>query len=171
MWVARVEEGFVFGGLTPASVETLKGVPMLLESNDARVRDRLLPETCGKDDDEAQWRRHAVPELERLFLSRAQVVRRDLAGLRKLAGTDLQILLIPNAHGNAWLAALNAARLALYVMNDLTAEHLEGDAFAAGTQKQQEAVLRIHLLAEVQAVLLGELEIDTAGSFEDFVLE
>lgn len=171
MWVARVEEGFVFGGLTPASVETLKGVPMLLESNDARVRERLLPETCGTADDEAQWRRHAVPELERLFLSRAQVVRRDLAGLRKLPHTDLQVLLVPNAHCNAWLAALNAARLALYVMNDLTAEHLEGDGFTTGSAKQQEAVLRIHLLAEVQAVLLGELEIETVGSFDDFVIE
>jgi hypothetical protein len=79
MWVARVDEGFVFGDLTPASVETLKGVPMLLESADARVRARLLPETCDDADAEEHWRRHAVPELERLFLSRAQVVRRDPA--------------------------------------------------------------------------------------------
>ena len=81
MWAARVAEGFVFGDLTPAAVETLKGVPMLIESSDSRVRDRLLPETCSKEEDEEHWREHAVHELERLFLSRAQLVRRDLDAL------------------------------------------------------------------------------------------
>ncbi|MEO6594772.1 MAG: DUF2017 family protein [Planctomycetota bacterium] len=171
MWAARVDEGFVFGGLSQASVDTLTGVPMLLESSDTRVRERLLPETCDDPDDEAQWRRHSVPELERLFLSRGQLVRRDLAAMRRMAGSSEQVLLIPDAHANAWLAALNAARLALFVLNDMTAEHLEPEGFAAASQKQQEAMLRIHLLAEVQSVLLGDFEVDSGGSFEDFVLE
>jgi hypothetical protein len=172
MWVCRVSEGIVFGGLEAAAVETLKGVPMLLESSDARVRERLLPETCEDPDDEAQWRRHSVPELERLFLSRAQLIRRDLAGLRKLANFDAHVLLIPDDHVNAWLSTLNAARLALFALNDLKAEHLEADGFAQASQKQQQAVLRIHLLAELQSVLLGDLEVDDTGaSFEDFILE
>ena len=63
MWAARVDEGFVFGGLHAAMVETLKGVPMLIESSDARVRNRLLPETCDDPDDETEWRQHAVPDV------------------------------------------------------------------------------------------------------------
>jgi hypothetical protein len=171
MWVARVDEGFVFGDLSPASVETLKGVPMLLESADVRVRERLLPETCSDPDDEEHWRRHAVPELERLFLSRAQLVRRDLATLRKMPKSQHQILLIPDAHTNAWLASLNAARLALFVLNDLEASHMEDAGFALAAPKQQEAMLRIHLLAEVQSVLLGDFEVESLGSFEDFIIE
>lgn len=172
MWAARVEEGLVFGGLDPVMVETLKAVPMLLESSDVRVRERLLPETCADEEDEAQWRRHSVPELERLFLSRAQLVRRDLAGIRKLKHFDAHVILIPDGHSNAWLASLNAARLALFVLNDLTAAHMEAEGFGTATSKQQEAMLRIHLLAEVQSVLLGDLEIDDTGaSFEDFILE
>jgi len=172
MWAARVEEGYVFGGLHASTVETLKGVPMLLESSDTRVRERLLPETCDDPEAEAQWRRHAVPELERLFLSRAQLVRRDLLGMRRLGGAETQVLLIPDGHTNAWLAAINAARLALFVLNDLTAAHMESEGLAKATSKQQEAVLRIHLLAEVQAVLLGDFEIDDSGqSFEEFVIE
>lgn len=169
MWVARVDEGYVFGDLSPGTVETLKGVPMLIESSDARVRDRLLPETCAQPDDEAHWRRHAVPELERLFLSRAQLVRRDLAGMRKLKQSENHLLLIPDAHTNAWLAALNAGRLALYVLNDLTAAHMEADGFAAATPKQQEALLRIHLLAEIQSVLLGDFEVESSGAFADLL--
>ena len=171
MWVARVDEGFVFGDLTAATVDTLKGVPMLIESADTRVRDRLLPETCDSADAEEQWRRHAVPELERLFLSRAQLVRRDLAGLRLMPKSKNQLLLILDAHANAWLAALNAARLALYELNDLTAESMEPEAFGLALPKQQEAILRIHLLAEFQSVLLGDLEIESSGSFDDFVVE
>jgi len=171
MWAARFDEGYVLGDITPASAATLKGVPMLLESADVRVRQRLLPETCDDPEDEQQWRQHAVPELERLFASRAHLVRTDLAGLRPMPKSQNQLLLIPFAHGNAWLAALNAARLALFVLNELTAESMEPDAFATVTPKQQEALLRIHLLAEVQSVLLGDLELESAGPFADFVIE
>jgi hypothetical protein len=171
MWVARVDEGYVFGDLSPASVETLKGVPMLLESADARVRGRLLPDTCDDAVDEEHWRRHAVPELERLFLSRAQLVRRDLATLRKMPKSEHKLLLIPDGHTSAWLAALNGARLALYVMNDLTAETMEPDGFVKATPKQQEALLRIHLLAEMQSVLLGDLEVEPSGPFDEFIIE
>lgn len=171
MWAARVDEGYVFGGLSPACAETLKAVPMLLESSDERVRERLLPETCDEAEDEEHWRRHAVPELERLFLSRAQLVRRDLAGLRKLPKSDSQLLLIRDGHVNAWLAALNAARLALYVLNDLTAEQMDTNGVPTGTQKQQEAILRIHLLAEIQSVLLGDFELESGGPVAGLSLE
>ncbi|MFK7741020.1 MAG: DUF2017 family protein [Planctomycetota bacterium] len=171
MWAARVDEGYVFGDLTPATIETLKGVPMLIESSDRRVRERLLPKTCTEEEDEAHWREHAVPELERLFASRAQLVRRDLEQLRKIPDTVNYVLLISDEHTNAWIAALNAARLALYVLNDMTAEHMEEDGFLKATPKQQEAALRINLLAEIQAVMLGEYELDDdGGSFEDFVM-
>ena len=167
MWAARAEQGYVFGDLTKSALETLKGVPMLLESNDPRVRDRLLPETCEDAEDERQWRDHAVPELERLFQSRAQVVRRDLSTIRQIPESGLSVLLIPDEHVNAWLAALNAARLALFVLNDMTAEHLEEEGFLSGTPKQQEAALRISLLAEIQAVMLGEYEVEGDDESDD----
>ncbi len=171
MWAARFDEGFVFGDLTPASVDTLKGVPMLIESSDVRVRDRLLPETCIDADDEEQWRQHSVPELERLFLSRAQLVRRDLGNLRKLQKTDQEVLFIQDGHVSAWLAALNAARLAMFALADLKAEHMEDDGFLLCEPKQQEAVLRIQLLAWMQSVLLGDDELESTGPFDEFVLE
>jgi hypothetical protein len=171
MWVARVDEGYVFGDLSPSTVETLKGIPMLIESDDERVRRRLLPETCRSEEDERQWREHAVPELERLFLSRAQLVQRDLDKLRRMPKSEHHFLLLPDAHVSAWLAALNAARLALFELNDLTAEAMEPENFAKATKKQQEALLRIHLLAEIQSVLLGDFEVESCGPFEDFVVE
>ena len=158
MWAGRVDEGFVFGDLTEEILQTLRGVPMLIESSDERVRRRLLPETCAEPRDEQHWREHAVPELERLFLSRATLVRRDLERLRKLPKSDNYVLLITHQHVNAWVAALNAARLALFALNDLTAEHMETEGFSGASAKQQEAIVRISLLAELQAVLLGDFE-------------
>lgn len=158
MWAARAEDGYLFGGLTRTCVETLRGVPMLLESNDPRVRQRLVPETYQDPDEELQWRKHAAPELERLFLSRAQIVRRDLAKLHKLKDVDSWVLAIPDNHANAWLASLNAARLAMYVLAELEGKHLERDGHQKANDKQREAVLRIHFLAELQSVLMGDFD-------------
>ena len=40
MWAARVSEGYVFGELTPATVETLTGVPMLINPAASSMRQR-----------------------------------------------------------------------------------------------------------------------------------
>ncbi len=169
----RGENGLLFGGLTPVCVDTLKAVPMLLESTDERVRRRLLPDTYGDAEQESHWRRHGRPELERLFLSRAQLVRRDLKGLRRLARTDTWVLPVPESHTAAWLSSLNAARLALFELNELTAADMEPGGFERCTRKQREAVFRIHFLAEVQSFLLGDIAVDEDDFLDDgeFVLE
>jgi hypothetical protein len=166
MWYARADDGFILGGLGRVQVGTLRGVPMLLETTDERVRQRLLPETYEDEEAEAQWREHATPELERLFMSRTQVVRKDLGKLRQLKGADSWVLPIPDMHVNAWLACLNAARLALYALNDLKPKHMERDV-GAGTAKQLEAIDRIHFLAELQCVLMGDFAIDDEEDDED----
>ncbi|GAB4156670.1 MAG: hypothetical protein Fur0037_24920 [Planctomycetota bacterium] len=163
MWVARTENGYLFGGLTAYCLETLRGVPMLIESKDPRVRRRLLPDTYDEIEDQQDWRATAVPELERLFLSRGQLVSRDLQRIKKLDNLDSWVLLIPDQHTNAWLSSLNAARLALYELNDLTPEHMERDGVQKADGKQREAILRIHFLAEIQGVLLGELDFGDEG--------
>ena len=89
--------------------------------------------------------------------------------MRSMGGFEMPSAAAPDAHCNAWLAALNAARLALFVLNDLTGEAMEADGFLKATPKQQEALLRIHLLAEIQSVLLGDFEVESTGTFDDFV--
>jgi hypothetical protein len=158
MWAARADEGYVLGGITKQCLDTLRGVPMLVESNDPRVRDRLLPETYDGAENEEQWREHATPELERLFMSRLQIVRKDLAAVRQIPDTDTWVLLLPDNHVNAWLASLNAARLSLYALNDLEPKHFERGGEKGCTQKQVEALWRIQFLAEIQCVLLGDIE-------------
>ncbi|MCA3010691.1 MAG: DUF2017 family protein [Phycisphaerales bacterium] len=170
MWVARVDEGWLFGDLSPRTAEILKGIPMLLESEDQRVRARLLPETLDDAAHEADWRAHAVPELERLFASRATLVGRDLAAMRKMQSGEKLLLLVTNQHASAWLAALNAARLALYALNDLTAQHMDMDSAEPATPQQLQAVASIHLMAEMQSVLMGEETLESCGPMADLDL-
>ncbi len=167
MWVARVDEGWLFGDLSPRTAEILKGVPMLLESEDPRVRACLLPETLHDAGHEADWRAHAVPELERLFASRSTLVGRDLAAMRPMKGGGKMLLLITNQHASAWLAALNASRLALYCLNGLVAAHMEMDSEEPATPQQQQAIDSIHLMAEMQSVLLGDAPMESCGPMAD----
>jgi len=159
MWAVRTDVGYLICGLTRICLETLRGVPMLLESNDPRVRKRLMPETYDDAEAELQWRQHAAPELERLFLSRAQIVRKDLAAMRQLKDADSWVLFVPDTHQNAWLATLNAARLALFLLSELEAVHLERDGHQRATEKQREAIARIHFLAELQSILMGQFDL------------
>jgi len=155
MWVVRDEDGNLwFGGLTPFCADTLAEIPEILESQDPRVQDRLMPKTYEEPEEEDGWRRYSTPELERLFASRTQLVRRDLETLRQVPDTDAWFLSIQTGHENAWLAALNAVRLALFALHDLDAADMERDPDELECEETADALLKIHFLAEVQMVLI-----------------
>jgi hypothetical protein len=82
-------------------------------------------------------------------------VRGDLARMRDLGTHRGKVLLIPDAHVSGWLAALNAARLALYALNDLEPAWMAGRDLERMSAPQRTALTRIQLLAELQGVLLG----------------
>jgi hypothetical protein len=68
-------------GITALHADTLMHIPEWLESDDARVRERLLPSVYQDPADEEQWRKYGVPEIEHLFASRARIVGKDLESL------------------------------------------------------------------------------------------
>lgn len=155
MWAARDEEGNLwFGGLSPFCAECLARVPEWLESDDPRVRERLLPETYTDPEEEEQWRKHGCPELERLFRSRSEIVRRDLESLRQVPATDSWFLAIRRGHEAAWLAALNGVRHALFTLDGLEPADMERNPLEIEGEARRTALLRIHFLAEVQMVIM-----------------
>ena len=54
----------------------------------------------------------------------------------------------------AWLAALNAARLTLYVLHGFSAEDMDADPCDQDDPARERALLHIHFLAEVQMALM-----------------
>jgi hypothetical protein len=149
-------------GLPALCADPLLQVPDLLRSEDPAVRARLAPEPYADAADRDEWRRYAQPEIARLFESRVEIVTRDLATLRADGKVDFQ-LAIPKGHRTAWLSALNAARLALFITAGLEAEDMAAEPGELEDVEHDVAVWRVHLLAFLQELLLE------AGGYRDEV--
>ena len=147
--------------LPPICVDTLVRVPSLLASDDPQVRGRMRPRVYESDEDEEQWRRFAVPELDHLFRAREEILRKDLATLDADGPFGFR-LRIPARHVSAWLSSLTGARFVLFEQNAFSAEDLERDPFGAEGDEQL-ALFRIHNLAMLQELLLQVKQLPHAG--------
>ena len=145
---------FLIHDMEPVCVDTLMRMPSILESDDPRVRERLMPTTYTDPEEEAEWRRHATPELEHLFAANVDLVREDLKSI-EIDSASLYQFTIQAKHKTAWLSALNAARLAIFVVNDMVAEDMEIEIGQAGDRVKDLALLRIHILAFLQESLIA----------------
>lgn len=107
----------LFEPLGPWQVETLLGIPELLaEEQPDEVLERLFPRPSEHDEAiNLEWKRLVVPELVTLLASARELVSKDLEGIEPVTpptGATWR-LRIPQKHVNAWISALQAARLAL----------------------------------------------------------
>jgi hypothetical protein len=154
MEVKRNARGvLVFRNIADICADALRVVPVVLESDDPRVRDRLLPRTYEDDELEREWRRIGAPELEHLFASRTRLIEKDLRTLkRRRDGT--YTLHIPRPHESAWLSGLNAARHALFLLNELDAADMERDPEELEDPRRALALFHIHLLAWMQELIM-----------------
>ena len=97
--------------IPPFLFQFLKDVPSRAASTDPLVEDRFFPapsqeELLGED-----WKSLVQPELQALFLSNREVAQADLrAAVENLGMFSMKI---PANHMDAWLNALNQARLAI----------------------------------------------------------
>jgi uncharacterized protein DUF2017 len=152
--VRRGADGsLVVGQIPPLLDSVLRELPALLgpEQPEAAKR-RLFPDPGGDPEAVAEWRRTQHPELFALLADARSVVERDLASLTP--GPDGSRLTIPAAHANAWISALNAARLALGAVHEVTAADMESEA-EPSLDERGWAILRIHLYAWLQETLIG----------------
>jgi hypothetical protein len=155
MRVARDSSGDLwFRGISPFHADTLLQVVSWLRSDDPRVRARLLPDAFADDGSaEDDWRRLVAPELDHLFASRTEILRRDLETLEPDSPVTFRMR-IARGHEHAWLSSLNGARHALYLLHDLRERDMERDPAAVGDRDKELALVRIHVLAWMQELLM-----------------
>ena len=154
MKVSREPDGtLLIDDLTALYADILLRVPEFLELDDPRVKKRLFPEVYDDEQDVEQWRRYAGTEIEHLFQNRKQALAQDLETLERLSARRFRMW-ISRGHEKLWLQSLNAARLAIFEQNDLRQEHMEMDPAEAKTEELELALVRIHVLAHVQEVLI-----------------
>jgi hypothetical protein len=145
--------------LPPIYVEALLCLPQILEDDDEAVHERLFPVSYPEDaDKEAEWERLGRPELKALFASRTEIIRDDLQNLALEPVFQGFRLDIPSNHRAAWMAGLNAARLALGVLHEVGAEDMEEELDLEDPTDRQLGLLKIHLLGYLQGLIVDAEE-------------
>lgn len=165
----QADGGIAIEDLTPPIVFILLELPgMLGPDQPDEVKQRLFPDPSEDDETRKDWARLVQPELYALLASAREIVQRDLGGLVSSGG--LCRLEIPAPHVNAWISALNAARLALGAVHGIEDEDdlhpfglAEEDDEPVELDERGLAIVKIHLLGELQALLVLEQDPEAGG--------
>jgi hypothetical protein len=129
-------------GVDPVVRGSLFALPEILDQRDLpAARQRLLPPpTAGHEEINADWLLAVAPDLRHAFVSAGETVIRDLTGL-----TEKGELVFAADHINAWMSALNEARLILSEVFQITDADMETADIDVTTPKGM-AIFRIHVL-------------------------
>jgi hypothetical protein len=155
MRLSRRKKGVVTVlGIPPLVAEMILELPDLLGADQPEaVRRRLFPDPTDDPDDAAEWRRAQHPELFALLADSKRIVESDLASIGPGPDAGTQRLEIPEAHVAAWISAINAARLAIGALHDLTAADMD-PAREPTFDERGVAIFRVDVYAWLQGLLI-----------------
>ncbi len=128
---------------------------------------RLFSAPAGPNEKEfcAEWKIYVEPELRRLFQSTTETVAADLHQLepneKPFANCALRI---PMTHSDAWLNALNQARLALAAKNDFTEAELCDHYRSPIGSRRDLSLFQVNFYGFLQEFILREMECSEAVS-------
>ena len=146
--------------LDPWFVVILRELPALLDRDqpDAAHR-RVYPVPSDDDEQASEWKRLVHPELFALVATAQDVVRRDL---EKLEMEELEMgelsgsITIPAKHVNAWISALNVARLTLGAVHEFDEDDMEGRGPTDFGDRDM-ARVKVYLMGWLQQMLIEEI--------------
>lgn len=122
-------------------------------SRHKKAQARLYPDPIGGEDNtefRRDWKEHVRPELERLFASSREIVARDLSAL----GGNGTKLVIPSGHLEAWLNALNQARLVIVEESNFSEADLDHREPPDLATRRGMSLLKMHFYAHLQELLV-----------------
>jgi hypothetical protein len=117
MEICRRNDEIEISELDPFLAELLRQIPASANPEGVpAAEERLFSPPADQNEKEicAEWKLYVKPELRRLFQTATETVAADL---EQLSGNEKMFanrtLLIPSRHADAWLSALNQARLVI----------------------------------------------------------
>lgn len=132
MEIRNEGEAIEVSELDPFLAELLRQIPESTKCEGVEAAESRLfsaPAAASEKELVAEWKLYVEPELRRLFQTATETVAADLADLncnkKSIANCTLRI---PKKNGDAWLNALNQARLAIASKFAFTEEEL-GDHY------------------------------------------
>lgn len=148
--------------IDPFLAELLRQVP---ESGDAHenpaAKERLFsaPGADSEKEMRKEWKLYVEPELRRLFQTAQQTVAADLQqlnGKRKpFANCTLRI---PLANADAWLSALNQARLVIAAKNSFSEAELCDHYRSPVGSRRDLSLFQVNFYGFLQECILREIE-------------
>ncbi len=149
----------VLRNLPPLVAELLRQIPRWHDHACEASEARLFPYPSndpGEEEMRDDWKAHVQPELHELFQSARQVVESDLRAL--VDEDEIYSLEFPVNHGEAWLNALNQARLALAEQHNFDEAELSSAGPLSIANERDFALLQISFYAALQQLLVEVLD-------------
>ena len=162
MEICRRKNQIEISELDPFLAELLRQIPASANTEGASAAEQRIfsPPVNGKETELcAEWKMYVEPELRRLFQTATQTVGADLEQLngneKSLASRTLRI---PTKHADAWLSALNQARLVIAVKNNFTELELNDHLRSPIGSRRDLSLFQVNFYGFLQEFILREME-------------
>jgi len=163
MEIRRRKDQIELSELDPFLAELLRQIPASADPGGVPAAEQRLfsPPTNGKKETEmcAEWKMYVEPELRRLFQTATQTV---VADLEQLNGNEKNLanhtLRIPTKHADAWLSALNQARVVITAKNNFTESELNDQFRSPIGSRRDLSLFQVNFYGFLQEFILRELE-------------
>ena len=161
MLIRRLKENSIeLMDIEPIEAELLRQVPGVCDSGvDSRSEARLFSAPANSSEGQFlnDWAEYVRPELRHLFLSARTTVKEDLEKLSDFKGR-LGRFVIPRTHCDAWLNALNQARLILATKFNFSDRELSMHEAPKWFSRRDMVLQQINFYAEIQERLIDVIE-------------
>ena len=162
MEICRRKNQIEISELDPFLAELLRQIPASANTEGAPAAEQRifsLPINGKESELCAEWKVYVEPELRRLFQTATQTVGADL---EQLNGNDKTLanrtLRIPTKHSDAWLSALNQARLVIAAKNNFTELELSDHLRSPIGSRRDLSLFQVNFYGFLQEFILRELD-------------
>ena len=163
MEICRHGDALEIFDLDPFLAELLRQIPASANPEGTPAAEQRLfspPADASEKEMRAEWKLYVEPELRRLFRSATETVAADLAQLdgkeKSFANCTLRI---PKEHADAWLSALNQARLAIAAKYNFTDGELCDHYRSPIGSRRDLSLFQVNFYGFLQEFILQELEV------------
>jgi len=160
MEIRRRNDKIELSELDPFLAELLRQIPTSADPSGALAAEQRLfsSPTNGKETEfRSEWKMYVEPELRRLFQTATQTVATDL---EQLNGNEKSLanrtLCIPAKHADAWLSALNQARLVIAAKNNFTETELNDHFRSPIGSRRDLSLFQVNFYGFLQEFILRE---------------
>jgi hypothetical protein len=160
MEISRDAESLCISDLDPFLAELLRQIPASANPEGApEAHARLFTRPSTEKEICTEWKSYVEPELRRLFRSATETVAADLA---QINGNEKSLrnrsLRIPFEHVDAWLSALNQARLVIAERYKFTDEELNDHDRSPIGSRRDLSLFQVNFYGFLQEFILREMQ-------------